>query len=140
MASKLLYAAKFYSMPKLFYTTLQKQFTQFVNWPRKQDTVCEAELYKMPADDGLQLLHLLTKSQASKCAWLVRLITSPALSISLHLFTALFGEQLSHKQGLEILFIPPSYAKGKLRFPSPFYKEAVLAFTSLRLQKTGYGI
>jgi len=134
VASKLLYAAKFYCMPKLFYTTLQKQFTQFVNWPRKQGTVCEAELFKMRADGGLQLLHLLTKSQASKCAWLVRLITLPALSLSLHLFTALFGEQLSHKQGVEILFSPHSYAK-RLRFPSPFYKEAVWSFTSQSLQK-----
>ena len=135
MASKLLYAAKFYCMPKPFYTALQKQFTQFVNWPREQGTVNEAELFKMRPDGGLQLLHLLTKSQASKCAWLVRLLTLPALALNLTLFTALFGEQPSNKQGVEILFSPHSYARGKLRFPSHFYKEAVLAFTSLSLQQ-----
>ena len=135
VASKLLYAAKFYCMPKSFYTSLQRQFTQFVNCPRKQGTVCEAELFKMRADGGLQLVHLLTKSQASKCAWLVRIITLPALTLNLKLFTALFGEQLSHKRGVEILFSPHSYAKCKLRFPSSFYKEAVLAFTSQSLQQ-----
>ena len=50
-------------------------------------------------------------------------------------FQTLHREQLSNKQGVEILFSPHSYARGKLRFPSHFYKEAVLAFTSLSLQQ-----
>ena len=134
IASKLLYATKFYCMPKPFYTALQKQFTQFINWPRRP-TVSEAELHKLRSDGGLKLIHLLTKSQASKCAWLVLLLTFPALALNLQLFSALFGEQLSHKQGVDILFSPYNYAKTKLRFPSPFYKEAVLAFTSQSLQQ-----
>ena len=135
VASKLLYASKFYCMPKPFYTSLQKQFTQFINWPRKLGTVSETEMLRLRPDGGLKLLHLLTKSQASKCAWLVRLVTTPALSLNLNLFTELFGEQPCHKQGLDLLFSPHSYVKSKVGFPSPFYKEALLAFTSLNLQQ-----
>ena len=51
------------------------------------------------------------------------------------LFTALFGEQHCHKQGIDLMFSPHAYVKGKVYFPSPFYKEALLAFTSLNLQQ-----
>ena len=51
VAYKLLYATKFYCMSKPFYTVLQKQFTQFINWPRKT-TVSEPELLKLRSDGG----------------------------------------------------------------------------------------
>ena len=135
VASKLLYAAKFYPMPKSFWTQLQKQFTQYINWPHRCVTVSEAEILKLRSDGGLKLIHLLTKSHASQCMWLVRLITSPDFHLNFNILKRLMGEQPSHKSGVDILFSPHQYFKNKVKFTSPFYKEALSVFTALSLEQ-----
>ena len=43
-------------------------------------------MLKLRSDGGLKLIHLLTKSHASLCMWLVRLITaSPDLLLNLQI-------------------------------------------------------
>ena len=42
-------------------------------------------MLKLRSEGGLKLIHLLTKSHASLCIWLVRLITSPDLLLNLQI-------------------------------------------------------
>ena len=87
-------------------------------------------MLKLRSDGGLKLIHLLTKSHASLCMWLVSLITSLDLLLNLQILKRLMGEQPSHKSGVDVLFSPQQYLKTIVKFTSPFYNEALSIFTT----------
>ena len=122
-------------MPVAFIKQVQKMFFDFINFPRTVATVSQPELIKLRLDGGIKLIDIATKSSVSKCMWLIQLITNPALDMNLTLATDLLGEQNGHKKGLEIFFCPSNYARYNLRHLSPFYKEAISAFSQFDLQR-----
>ncbi|MEC8831681.1 MAG: reverse transcriptase domain-containing protein, partial [Bacteroidota bacterium] len=134
-ASKLWYAAKFYTIPPALNTQIQKLFVDYINWPKKQHTVSKEELFKLRKDGGIKLTHVQHKSAASKCMWLLQLILNPQLHLNLHIVTRLLGVQKGNKRGIDIFFCPHNYTKNHLRINTPFYKEAISRFTSLDLQQ-----
>ena len=134
-ASRLWYAAKFYCIPAALNTHLQRLFNTYINWPFQRHTVAEDELFKLRKDGGLKLINITFKSHASKIMWLTHLLTNSALQTHLQLVTRLLGTQRGHKSGLELFFVPHTYARRSLKVNTPFYKEAIVAFTALNLQQ-----
>ena len=135
IASKLWYASKFYCIPKLISTYLQTLFTDYINWPHKRNTVAQTELFKLRQDGGIKLIHIESKSFASKIMWLKQLILNPTLDHHLQLVYKLLGVQKGHKQGLELFFVPRTYAQRIFKFKSPFYKEAIISFAHQDVQQ-----
>ena len=134
-ASKLWYASRFYPIPSSITVHVQKLFTDFINWPYKRVTVARSELFKLRLDGGLKLIHVESKSLASKIMWLKDLLSNPTLDIHLEIVYRLLGVQPGYKQGLELFFVPHGYAQKHFKFKTPFYKESILAFTSFDVQQ-----
>lgn len=67
--------------------------------------------------------------------WLTDLILKPDLQTHFVLVTRLLGRQRGHKSGLELFFVTRIYAQRTLKINTPFYKEAILAFSALDLQQ-----
>ena len=134
-ASRLWYAAKFYCIPPPLTKHLQQLFNDYINFPFQRHTVAEAELFKLRSDGGLKLINITLKSQASKVMWLKDLILKPSLHLQLALVTRLLGTQRGQKSGLELFFVPHSYAQRMLKLNAPFYTEAIVAFSALDLQQ-----
>ena len=134
-ASKLWYAARFYCIPQDKTKLLQKAFLDYINFPRKQSTVSEKELQKLLINGGIKLSNVKLKSEASKIQWLMSLCINPELSLHKALMERLLGVQRGSIHGIELFFVETSYVRHLLRVPSLFYKEAILAMSTLDVDK-----
>ena len=134
-ASRLWYAAKFYSIPGPHVEILQKAFLEYLNHPFKQTSVRQIELMKLKLDGGIKLINVQHKSEASKVQWLMSICTNPGLSLHKALVERMFGVQRGGLTGIELFFATKHYARNNCNYPSIFYKEAIYAMTSLHVEK-----
>ena len=134
-ASQLWYAARFYPIPAPIQQQVQHAFTHYINWPHHVHTVSQQELFKLRPHGGIKLLHIQTKSQASKASWIIQLVTNPVLATHLALVTDLLGTHFGHIRGLDLLFTPPQVIARTVKASTPFYREALQAFSSFTLEK-----
>ena len=134
-ASQLLYAARFYCIPPLQVTIFQNTLFDYLNHPSKLKCISQVELQKLLLDGGVKLINLQLKSEASKVQWLMSLCTTTELSLHKALVERLFGVQKGGLTGIDLFFTTKSYAQLILKTNSSFYKEAVIAMTSLEPKK-----
>ena len=135
LASKLWYAARFYPIPLPIQQQLQRAFNDYVNWPHRIHTVSQQELFKLREHGGVKLIHIQTKSEASKVAWIIQLLTNPHLTTHLALVTDLLGQHFGHIQGRDLFFLPPALIARTVKASTPFYREALKAFSAFTLDK-----
>ena len=131
LASKLIYALKFYSIPKDMQKTIQVNIFSFVNFPQKVVTISQAEMWKLKLHGGLKLVNIDTKSNASKVKWLIDIVSKPDLKTSFDIFTALIGTQKGNITGHDLLFLETSYIQRNLKTNSTYYKDALLLLSKL---------
>ena len=135
IASKLIYAINFYSIPLGMKKDLQKKFFSFVNFPLNTITISQREMWNLPKYGGIKLLNLDVKSQAAKAKWLMRLVSDENFKINMDIFSELLGTQKGNIAGRDLIFLQKSYHQRILRCTSPFYKDCLLAVASLDIKK-----
>ena len=104
LASKLIYATKFYPIPTNMQKSLQKSIIEYINFPNKVNTISQEEMWKTKQYGGIKLVNLQIKSETSKAKWLVEIATNPHLKINLDIFTNLIGTQKGNISGKDIIF------------------------------------
>ena len=67
--------------------------------------------------------------------WLTDIITNPNLNKHLILINTLLQHQPAGLEGVDLLFTNNYFAKKKMKIPSEFYTEAILAITTLEVKK-----
>ena len=134
-ASRLWYAAQFYSIPGPVVKIIQRAFLEYINHPHKKTTVNQRECMKLKLDGGIKLINIQLKSEASKVQWLVSLCTNPDLSLHKALVERLIDVQKGGLAGTDLFFSTKKFATFNCHYPSLFYKEAILAMTSLDFVK-----
>ena len=103
-ASRLWYAAKFYPIPVDTKKELQQAFANYINFPAKAPTVTQQELFKLRKHGGLKLIHIDTKSTASKIKWLIEMTTNPKLTHHLNIMTRLMKHQPAGHERINLFF------------------------------------
>ena len=91
ISSKLWYVAKFIAIPEKYYKKFQKLFLEFLNHPNKSNLISEDEMFKLRNDGGLKLINIKTKTLASKCKWLLDVLSNHELNINKTLIDELLG-------------------------------------------------
>jgi len=134
-ASRLWYAASFYTIPQFILKQLQTSFNEYINFPWKQTTVAQLETRKLRKDGGLKAIDIQLKSAASKIHYLVKLCTREDLKLNLSVTTELLGTQPFSIRGTDIFFTPQQYTSSILRTKSNFYKEAIKSLSKFNLTK-----
>ena len=99
LASKLVYAIKFYPIPDKFRKEIQDAIFQYVNFPLKVITIGQRELWKTKPNGGCKLVNIQVKSETSKAKWLMEIATNPDLKIHLETFSNLVGVQKGANEG-----------------------------------------
>ena len=122
-ASKLWYAARFYPIPTLTMQALQKAFFHYVNFPFKNVTVKQEEIFKLRQDRGTKLINIQAKS--------VDLCVQSDLNTHLALIAQLLGEQKGKGTRKDLFFTTKNCARKILKIDSPFYEESIKAITTL---------
>ena len=131
LASKLIYAIKFYPLPSHEQKTLQDNIFSFVNFPQKVVTVSQTEMWKIKSHGGLKLINIEIKSNISKVKWLIDIASKPNLKTSFDLFNRLVGTQKGHISGHDLLFLQTSYFQRTFKTNGIFYKDALLSLSKL---------
>ena len=135
LASRLWYAARFYCIPSDEQKSLQKAFSDYINFPRKKSIVNQAELQKLREDGGLKVVNIKIKSESSKVHWLMSLCINPELSLHKALMERLLGTQRGKVSGIDLFFTGSHYASKIAIFNSEYYKESIKAITGLEVKK-----
>ena len=135
LASKLIYATKFYPIPPTIQKNLQKSIIEYINFPQKVHTIAQEEMWKTKQYGGIKLINIQIKSETSKAKWLVEIATNPHLKINLDIFTRLIGKQKGNIIGKDLIFLQKNYLQNQLKTESKFYKEALLAIAKCEIRK-----
>ena len=77
LASKLIYAIKFYPLPELLQKQIQDTIFQYINFPLKVITIGQKETWKTKTNGGCKLANIQIKYETSKAKWLMDMITNP---------------------------------------------------------------
>ena len=109
IASKLMYATRFYPIPPNSQKSIQKSIIEYINFPQKVNTISQEEMWKTKQYGGIKLTNVQIKSEPSKAKWLVEIVTNPNLKINLDIFTKLIGTQKGNISGKELIFLQKSY-------------------------------
>ena len=125
LASKLVYAIKFYPIPTNFQKEIQDSISDFINFPNKVATISQKEMWKIKLNGGCKLVNVQIKSETSKAKWLMEIATKPQFKINLDIFSALIGPQKGQNQGRDLIFLPDSFMSYNLKTNNPFYIEAL---------------
>ena len=133
-ASKLFYAANFYSIPQEMEKNVERAFVDFVNFPRKKNMVSKLEMEKLRDFGGIKLINMKLKAETPKIKWLMRLITDDNLSMHRNIFESLITAEGIYLSGYDIIFAESSYIR-KSKISNPFYKEALLGLSKLNTYK-----
>ena len=135
IASKLVYAIKFYVIPKDMEKKLRQDIFQFINHPHRVTTVAQKEMWRLKEKGGIKLVNVQIKSEVSKAKWLIDITINPSLTLSYSIFHNLLGVQKGGIFGRDLIFLQPSYMQRHLKTSSNFYKEALSALSKLDLSK-----
>ena len=135
LASKLVYAMKFYPIPREMQREIQSNILSYVIFPNKVITVAQKEMLKTKHNGGLKLVNIQLKSETSKAKWLIEIASREICSTNLNVFTRLLGIQRGRIKGVDLLFLQKPFYTRSLKSNS-FYKEALLAM-SLFIRKKG---
>ena len=92
IASKLVYAIKFYVIPKDMEKKLRQDIFQFINHPHRVTTVAQKEMWRLKEKGGIKLVNEI-KSEVSKAKWLIDITINPSLTLSYSIFHNLLGVQ-----------------------------------------------
>ena len=103
LVAKLIYAIKFYNMPRNFREQLQKEINDFVTFPETH-TIEQKELWKTKQKGGIKLINLEIKSDTCKVKWLLEMVSNPICNINLLIFTELIGRQKGDITGRHLFF------------------------------------
>ena len=114
---------------------LQQAFRNYINFPAGVPTVTQQELFKLRKHGGIKLIHIDTKSTASKIKWLIEMTTNPKLTLHLHTITRIMQHQPAGLKGIDLIFASEYYAKKQIVKTSDFYTEAILGITLLDKKK-----
>ena len=129
LASKLVYAMKFYPIPTHFQKQLQESIFQYVNFPNKCITIGQKETWKIKINGGCKLVNIQVKSETSKAKWLLEMATNSNFRINLLTFSELLGIQEGNNYGRDLVFMDKSFITRTLRTDNIFYKEAFKALS-----------
>ena len=135
LASKLIYATRFYPIPQDIQKTMQTAIYSYINFPSKVHTIGQAEMWKSKLNGGLKLINLAVKSGSAKVKWLIDIVTKENLNVNLLLFQRLLGAQKGNIEGKNLIFLQKSYFSRHLKTKSAFYKEALLSVGTLEVKK-----
>ena len=135
LASTLIYAIKFYIIPTDIEKDLRQSILQYVNFPEKCTTNTQLEMWRLKEKGGIKSVNLQIKSEISKAKWLLELASNPELKAHLHIFKSIMGTQKGNISGRDLIFLEHSYIQRILDTNNQFYKEALLAITSLDIKK-----
>ena len=136
LASKLVYAMKFYPIPKAIQQEIQSDILSYVIFPNKVITVAQKEMWKTRHNGGLKLVNIQLKSETCKAKWLIEMVTDETRTTNLNVFTTLMGAQRGGIKGIDLLFLQKPYYTRTLKTTSSFYKEALLAM-AIFIRKKG---
>ena len=135
-ASKLWFAANFYTIPEEIAKLINDAFLDYIVFPKKKkDQVSRNEMEKLRCHGGLKLINIKLKSQTPKIHWLIRLITDDNLKPQRSTFNALIGPQKGHLRGEDIIFAEENYINRQLRLNNAFYTEAFRGMAKLNTLK-----
>ena len=135
LASKLVYAIKFYPIPQKFQKEIQDSIFNFVNFPNKVITISQKEMWKIKPHGGCKLVNVQIKSETSKAKWLMEIATKPHFKVNLNIFSALIGPQKGQNQGRDLIFLLKSFMSHNLKIDNPFYTEALKAVAIFERKK-----
>ena len=135
LASRLVYAIKFYPIPLKFQKQVQDSISEFVNFPNKVITIAQKEMWKIKSHGGCKLVNIQVKSETSKAKWLMEIATKPQFKVNLELFSLLVGAQKGAIRGRDIMFLDKTYMTRNLKIDSPFYNEALNAVAMFERRK-----
>ena len=91
--SKLVYAIKFYKIPKEVECKFRSDIFDFINYPKKVKTIAQKEMWRPKDQGGIKLVNIQIKSEISKVKWLMEIASDPICKIYLHIFENLLGVQ-----------------------------------------------
>ena len=134
LASKLIYAIKFYPLPAKFQKEIQDSIFHYINFPLKVVTIGQREIWKIKLNGGCKLANIQIKSETSKAKWLMDISTNPTLKVNLDIFTSLIGIQKGNTSGRDLVFMLKPHIT-KMCIQSAFYKEALMAITRFERKK-----
>ena len=134
-ASRLWYASTFYDIPLDMQKQIQKEFLNYITFPRKTNTISESEMQKLRQDGGAKLINIQSKIEASKIRWLLELVTNTELSTHVIVIEKLLGTQKGSLIGTELFFTTKQYANRILKTKSAYYQEAIKAISKLNIKK-----
>ncbi len=135
IASKLVYAMKFYVIPNHIEKKLRQDIFQFINHPNRTTTVAQKEMWRLKEKGGIKLVNVQMKSEVSKAKWLIDIVSNPTFKLSYDIFQHLMGVQKGGISGRDLIFLEHSYMKRQLSTVSEFYKEALTAISKLDISK-----
>ena len=92
-------------------------------------------MWRLKTNGGIKLVNVQIKSEVSKVKWLIDLVSNPECRLHLQIFKELLGVQKGGICGRDLLFLDHSYMKRHLKTDSAFYKEALLAISTLQASK-----
>ena len=118
LASKLVYAMKFYPIPPHFQKQLQNSIFKYVNFPNKVITIGQKEMWKIKVNGGCKLVNMQVKSETSKAKWLMEMATNPNFRINLLTFTDMLGVQGGNNFGRDLIFMDKSFISRTLKTPN----------------------
>ena len=125
LASKLVYAMKFYPIPVKFQQEIQNSIFKYVNFPNKVITIGQKEMWKIKTNGGCKLVNIQVKSETSKAKWLMEIATNPNFKINLSTFTSILGVHKGNTSGRDIIFAQGSFITRVMKVKSQFYREAL---------------
>ena len=125
LASRLVYAIRFYPIPKNYQNIIQNAIFGFVNFPNKVITIGQKEMWKIKSNGGCKLVNVQVKSETSKAKWLMEIASKPGLKLHLNLFTEITGVQKGENEGRDLIFMLKQHISHVVKVKSPFYKEAL---------------
>ena len=114
---------------------LREDKLNFIRHPQKVKSISQKEIWRPKEKGGIKLVNIQIKSEISKAKWLVELVSNNELSSHLHLFQLLMGVQKVNITGRDLLFLEQSYIQRHLQTSNAFYKEGLLALSSLDINK-----
>ena len=135
IASKLVYAIKFYKIPKEVESKFRSDIFDYINYLKKVKTIAQKEMWRPKDQGGIKLVNIQIKSEISKVKWLMEIASDPICKIHLHIFENLLGVQKGNISGRDIIFLEKSYIQKHLKTNSEFYKEALSAISVLNTNK-----
>ena len=105
LASKLVYAIKFYPIDKDTQQDLQNSILLYTIYPQKVNTIAQKERWKTKYNGGIKLVNIQLKSQTCKAKWLIEMAVDENRKTNLNVFTKLMGTQRGGVKGIDLLFL-----------------------------------